>query len=189
MCGRLNVTDSPDVIEMCNQLGINFTTTANADLRPTNSLDLITGAGQIHTKWGIKPEWSDRLLINAQAEKMASSRLWKPAFHQQRCLVPCLGWYEWRSEGGEKKQKYLFTSPGKKPLFMAALYWPEGVYAEQATAVTLTTVPNKYCAQYHNRMPVIIPAEQADWWLNGRVEGLAPLLMALPEKAIVATAA
>ena len=189
MCGRLNVSDSPQVKELCQQLNIEFSTVSNADLRPTQGVDVLAGDAQLHTRWGIQPAWSDRLLINAQAEKVNHSRLWQPAFKRQRCLVPCQGWYEWRTEPDGRKHKYLFSAADRKPLFMAALYWPAQVYADTATIVTLTTAANNYTAQYHHRMPVIIPFAHADWWLNGRAEGLAPLLMALPDKAIVATVA
>ena len=186
MCGRLNVIDCPEVIDLCEQLGIKLSIKTNKDLRPTQELTTITGAGQLNCRWGIKPEWSDRLLINAQAEKMATSRLWKPAFQAHRALVPCSGWYEWKADDTGRKHKYLFTTSNHLPMFMAALYWPAGIYAEEPTAVTLTTTPNKYCQQYHHRMPVIIPFEHADWWLNGRSEGMAPLLHPLPEKAVIA---
>ncbi|WP_417705297.1 SOS response-associated peptidase [Rheinheimera aquimaris] len=189
MCGRLNVTDDPLVIGLGEALGIKLSVTTNHDLRPTQELAAIVPQGQLNCRWGIKPEWSDKLLINAQAEKMTSSRLWRPAFQHQRCLVPCTGWYEWRTEEDNRKHKYLFTGSDHKPLLMAGLYWPAGVYDEQPTVVTLTTTPNQYAAQYHHRMPVIIPLDNADWWLNGRSEGLAPLLMPLPEKSIVATSA
>tara|TARA_Y100001963_G_scaffold125828_1_gene177752 strand:+ start:527 stop:745 length:219 start_codon:yes stop_codon:yes gene_type:complete len=72
---------------------------------------------------------------------------------------------------------------------MAGLYWPAGIHLLKPTLVTLTTTPNQYAAQYHHRMSVIIPLDNADWWLNGRSKGLAPLLMPLPEKAIVAAEA
>lgn len=186
MCGRLNVIDSPQVQELCQQLQIEFSTVTNTDLRPTQAVDVLTGNAQLQTRWGIQPAWSERLLINAQAEKVNHSRLWQMAFKQQRCLVPCHGWYEWRTEQDGRKHKYLFSVSDRKPLFMAGLYWPAHVYAETATLVTLTTSANNYFAQYHHRMPVIIPFAQADWWLNGRAEGLAPLLMPQAQNAVSA---
>lgn len=189
MCGRLNVIDDPFMQALAVHLNIKLYPKTNMDLRPTQQVTVVTPEGVIETKWGIKPHWSKSLLINAQAEKLTTSKVWRPAFEHQRCLVPCSGYYEWRTEEDNKKHKYLFTGPNNEALLMAALYWPAGVYDGETTIVTLTTTPNHYTAQYHHRMPVIIPTENADWWLNGNPEDLGPLLTPLPEKAIIATAA
>jgi 2-polyprenyl-6-methoxyphenol hydroxylase-like FAD-dependent oxidoreductase len=56
-------------------------------------------------RWGIQPEWSNRPLLNARSDKLASSRTWKhlatdPA---HRVLFLADGWYEWLR--AEKKTK------------------------------------------------------------------------------------
>ncbi len=187
MCGRLNFTVNPQLMALYEQLGVKPKINSNPDLRPTQSMLAISAQGGLTGRWGIKPSWSKKLLINAQSEKLAISNLWKPAFKQHRCLVPVSGWYEWRKDDTGPTIKFSFTAPDKAPMLMAGLYWPLGVYSDDATVVTLTTTPNNYCSWYHNRMPVIIPVDRASLWLKGETERLAPLLHALPDDGVIAS--
>ncbi|WP_254693732.1 SOS response-associated peptidase family protein [Shewanella sp. MEBiC00475] len=56
-------------------------------------------------------------------------------FAYNRCPVPCSGWFEWRDEGGAKKQKYLFSNEDNEPLYMA------GILYSSDNAMHLTTAP------------------------------------------------
>ncbi|MER2490482.1 SOS response-associated peptidase [Catenovulum sediminis] len=70
MCGRLNVIADPLSQLVSEQLGLNFQTTSNTDLKPTQKVAcVIPQNGQFIQKnlsWGIKPQWSKTLLINAK---------------------------------------------------------------------------------------------------------------------------
>jgi putative SOS response-associated peptidase YedK len=55
--------------------------------------------------------------------------------------------------------------------------------------VTLTTSPNSKCAEYHQRMPVIILPQHRDFWFQSSVEQLAPLFEAVDQDYIKVTAA
>jgi putative SOS response-associated peptidase YedK len=81
-----------------------YSVEANADLRPSQSVATIVNNGssfqQVNALWGIKPNWSKKLIINAQAETVATKPTFKQAFQSQRFLVPCNGWFEWRTEEG-----------------------------------------------------------------------------------------
>ena len=186
MCGRLNVIADPLCQEVSNILGICFSTATNKDLRPTQQVSAFYqpqfGFHQIETSWGIKPAWSKKLLINAQAETITEKKTFKHAFTYNRCLVPCSGWYEWKSESSGK-QKYLFEHAQKKPLFMAAIAYFNDPKS-YAQVVTLTTQPNERCSPYHNRMPVFVLAENINYWFNSQANQLTPLLTALPNNEI-----
>ena len=177
MCGRLNVTDSPTIQWISTYLGIDFSITPNVDLRPTQLVSAITHRDgclrQIDVSWGIKPTWSKKVLINARSETVGTARTFKDAFGQRRCIVPCAGWYEWRDEGGSRKQKYSFTRADGIPFLMAGI-WFEGNDVPQL--VTLTTYPNKCCAKIHNRMPVLIQPDKINTWLNASEKEVRPLL-------------
>ena len=105
MCGRMNIDTklSPIISEF---FGINFTTPANDNLSPGQTVStVIKNNGdfqQLNAGWGIKPGWSKSLLINAQSETVISKPTFKNAIMSHRCLVPCNGWYEWRTENGRK---------------------------------------------------------------------------------------
>ncbi|HDM8047798.1 TPA: SOS response-associated peptidase family protein [Vibrio fluvialis] len=166
MCGRLNVIDDPLCRIVCDKLGINFKTTTNTDLRPTQEVSAVgVQNGELVQRdlpWGIKPEWAKRLIINAQAETVAVKPTFAAAFENHRVLVPCSGWYEWREEQG-KKVKYLFSQGKLDVLYMA------GIALEGGTKlVTLTTKPNEQCAEYHHRMPLLIAQDSLLTWLNGK---------------------
>jgi len=177
MCGRLNVVADPLSMLVSEMLGINFSTVTNNNLSPSQQVATIykqpNNYQQIDANWGIQPSWSKRLLINAQSETVATKPTFKSAFAQDRCLVPCSGWFEWRTEEG-KKVKYSFCHENNEPLFMAGiLYNPDA-----PQLVTLTTSPNQQCGQYHKRMPVLISPNNFDYWFNAKSDELAPLMEA-----------
>ena len=61
-------------------------------------------------RWGLIPPWAKTgkdgapdtkgpLLINARAEKVATSPAFRSSAKGKRCLIPMDGWYEWRPNG------------------------------------------------------------------------------------------
>jgi putative SOS response-associated peptidase YedK len=57
--------------------------------------------------WGLRPHWLEpgsrqRPLINARAETVASSGLFRGALARTRCLIPATGFFEWRAEPQSK---------------------------------------------------------------------------------------
>ena len=178
MCGRLDISCDPLSRWVSDRFGIPFSVLANNDLRPTQTISTVAadtgGYRQLDLQWGIKPHWSRKLIINAQAETVATKPTFKQAFHNARCLVPCAGWYEWKDEGGPRKQRYVFADPEGNPLMMAGLYFN----AQSAPQlVTLTTEPSTEAALIHHRMPLIIDLANIDQWLSGTPAEVAPLLM------------
>lgn len=165
MCGRLNVMDDPLCEVVCEQLGMEFSTESNTDLRPTEQVACVgwshSQLQQCNLAWGIKPDWAKRLIINAQAETVAQKPTFAHAFQHHRVIVPCSGWFEWRQEG-DHKVKYLFSPAEPNPLYMAAI-----ALENNARLVTLTTQPTEQCAPYHRRMPALIAAPDIRDWLAG----------------------
>lgn len=187
MCGRMNVIAAPLTLYLREQLKLDFKTVDNVDLRPTQRVDTImtttSGLRQVSTHWGIQPAWAKRLLINAKIETAGEKRTFKNAFVQSRCLVPVTGWYEWRSEASHK-QKYLFTSATGHPMLMGGIVFKSD---DGPRLVTFTTAPTPECAKYHDRMPLIVPPDAVDFWLNSSVDQLSPLFHALPDDAVKIT--
>ncbi|GLX80502.1 DUF159 family protein [Thalassotalea insulae] len=182
MCGRLNVIDDPLTKIVSDILGIKFSTSSNNNLCPTQQVSTVAkenGYFQVNATWGIKPDWSKSLLINAQSETVHKKSTFKNSFLNHRCLVPCSGWYEWRLESG-KKVKYLFEHSDNQPLFMGGiLYHP---HAPQL--VTLTVRPNEKCSQYHHRMPLLIEPDNFDYWFHSTPEELIPLMCAVDDDLV-----
>lgn len=183
MCGRLNVIDNPLCRIVCDQLGINFKTSTNTDLRPTQAVSAVGmqnhELGQLDLSWGIKPEWAKRVIINAQAETVTAKPTFAKDFEFNRVVVPCTGWYEWREEQG-KKVKYLFSKENNEPAFMAGIAL-EG----RSKLVTLTTKPNEQCAEYHHRMPLLIPTEGIVTWLSGQQLEVLELMKSVYQQSLL----
>ncbi|ROV57761.1 hypothetical protein EGH82_21570 [Vibrio ponticus] len=162
MCGRLNITDDPLTQIVSDLVGISFSPQLSLDLKPSETVSAIIfhqgGYQQRDVRWGIKPDWAKRMIINAQVESVAHKLTFKRGFESQRVLVPCSGWYEWREEA-RLKHKYLFSNPDNTPLFMA------GIIVDSHHLVTLTTAANPQCAEYHHRMPFLVPQIGIEQWL------------------------
>lgn len=182
MCGRFSINKaiSPIVSELFHT---HFNAETNTNLSPSQSVSTLiksnSNYSQVNALWGIKPSWSKKLIINAQAETVATKPTFKQAFQNQRCLVPCNGWFEWRTEEG-KKVKYLFEHANKMPLYMAGILFQH----EYTELVTLTTQPNDKCGQYHKRMPALVLAKDKDYWFNSPPQELESLLQHVEDRVI-----
>lgn len=125
--------------------------------------------------WGLIPVWAKEKktgysMINARAETVAEKPAFKRAFRQRRCLIAADGFYEWKKEGSEK-QPYFFRMKDGMPFAFAGLWehWEGGGESLDSCAIIVTTA-NKVLAPVHDRMPVIIPPDAYDLWLNPDVE-------------------
>lgn len=141
-------------------------------------------------RWGLIPSWAKdesfgAKTINARAETIASSRVFGDSFKHRRCIVPVSGFYEWRTvPGSTRKQPYYFVSADGEPLMLAGLWsaWkaPDGA---RETFTIITTTPNEMMVKFHDRMPVILGADDWGAWLNpARASGdeLSGLLRPFP---------
>jgi putative SOS response-associated peptidase YedK len=134
-----------------------------------------------HFKWGLIPSWAKgdkpRYMINARAETVAEKPTFRSAFKSRRCLVVADGFYEWKKSGKVKAPMYIKDVSGR-PWGFAGIYevWesPEG--EKVPTCAIITTEANEVMAQVHQRMPVIIPPESRDLWLDPSVTENGELL-------------
>lgn len=121
-------------------------------------------------RWGFLPSWvkdtkAFPLLINARAETAAEKPAFRNALRRRRLIVPATGFYEWRREG-KAKQPFLFTP--EAPVGLAGIYetWsgPDG--EEIDTVAILTTSAIGAPAEYHDRMPLTVPLDRLEAWLD-----------------------
>lgn len=122
--------------------------------------------------WGLVPSWAKDLtignrMINARSETVDDKPAFRAAFRRRRCLVPADGFYEWQRQG-KAKQPYLVHMVDERPFAMAGLWetWegPEHNVVESCTI--LTTRPNQLMQPIHDRMPVILPNDSCEIWLD-----------------------
>jgi putative SOS response-associated peptidase YedK len=180
MCGRIDILPNKIRDAVKAGFGVEWESRENRDLRPTQQVDTLRaesqGFTQARLQWGIQPSWSKQLLINAQAENIATKMTFREAFRSRRCVIPCSGWYEWKVLEGGRKQKFHFHAPDESPLFMAGIWFSETDSTNRL--VTLTTQPTSQCLQIHHRMPLLLQSAQVPRWLTNPPSELEGLLQA-----------
>jgi putative SOS response-associated peptidase YedK len=132
-------------------------------------------------RWGLIPHWSDspatgNRLFNARAETLDRNPAFRYAFSKRRCLIPADAYYEWQRVG-KVRQPYAIVRPDGRPIALAGLWagWKDEDTGEVIRSFTIiTTSANSMMEPVHNRMPVMLPEEAWDRWLDpGRLEGEA----------------
>lgn len=114
-------------------------------------------------KFAFKAPWNEKLLlINAKAENLLTSRVWRSMFRENRCLVPVSFWYEWQVLREEKmKQPWAFGLRSGEPFAFA------GLYTEANEFVIITTEPKEtFFSAVHPRQPVGLSREAEKIWLD-----------------------
>jgi putative SOS response-associated peptidase YedK len=146
-------------------------------------------------RWGLVPFWADDpkigdSLINARSETVADKPAFRSSFKKHRCLVVADGFYEWKKLDGKTKQPYFIRLKDDRPFAFAGLaaHWDKQGTIDSATIIT--TDANPLMAPIHDRMPVILPKESIQLWLDPEFHGkdqLLSLLKPCPEEEMVAT--
>ena len=148
--------------------------------------------------WGLVNGWEpDRREgakhINARAESLTERRPFRDAFRATRCIVPADGFIEWAGAARERRP-FWFHRPGREVFAFAGLYVEARLPAEPAPVTTFTIVTTAAAgpvARIHDRMPVILPDDEAiEEWLYPRqgADRLHALLRPAPEAFLVPTA-
>jgi len=133
-------------------------------------------------RWGLVPHWArdakaTRQPINARAETLATSPMFRDALARRRCLVPADAFYEWQATEGGKLPWAIARADGA-PLVFAGLW--EGFRSADGTVLRtftiVTTQANDALRPLHERMPVVLEEDGWPLWL-GETEGPAADLL------------
>ena len=77
-------------------------------------------------RWGLIPHWAKDVPkvqpINARAETVRTSGMFRQAFERRRCLVPADGFYEWRKVDAKTKQPMFVHFPDDRVFAFAGLW-------------------------------------------------------------------
>ena len=178
MCGRYALVQPSKAFE--NFFAVQAPLFESYNIAPSQYAPIIwQSAGKretLNARWGLIPKWVDKPvdfkanLFNARAETLSDKASFKRPFKSQRCIIPASGFYEWKQTDGNKQVHFIH---GKDlPLAFAGLYdcWQKG--SEELYSYTIiTTSPNALMQDLHNRMPVILPPEHFESWLDPEGEG------------------
>ena len=121
--------------------------------------------------WGLVPFWAKeksigQRMINARGETLAEKPSFRNAFKKRRCIVPASGFYEWKKEDDIKRPYFISRKDGK-PIALAGLWerWDKGDEPLESFTI-VTTTPNTFMENLHQRMPLILTSEQHQDWLD-----------------------
>lgn len=196
MCGRFAVTTDPALlaerIDAVNEVPADADPGPNYNVAPTDAVATVVSR---HTdpadaptrrvrlmRWGLVPPWTKAgpdgapaaggpLLINARADKLTTSPAYRSAADRRRCLIPMDGFYEWRAEaGGKKARKTPFYIHGDGVMLFAAGLWSVWRGERRSTPLfsvsIITTGAVGEMTGIHDRMPLLLPENRWDAWLD-----------------------
>lgn len=187
MCGRLVSSSPPDVLAAyfgADQVEETLTE-ARYNVAPTTEVAVVVERDDHRCldafRWGLVPSWAkDRRIgnkmINARAETVATKNAYRAAFRKRRCIVSADGFYEWTRLGPDdaKTPFYIHRADGA-PLALAGLWerWRDPNAGDDPstspwidTCTIITGPPNERIAEIHDRMPVMLPRDTWDRWLD-----------------------
>ena len=176
MCGRYTFTSAPEAMRQLFRYleQPNFPPRFNvAPTQPIAIVRLVEGQRQFAlVRWGFLPSWvkdpkTFTLVINARGESVIDKPAFRAAMKRRRCLIPADGFYEWQKAGDRKRPFFIHAKSGA-PLAFAGLWetWTGPNGEELETAAIVTTRANRTLGAIHERMPVIVPPEAFDLWLD-----------------------
>ena len=179
MCGRFTQAYTwQEVYDFYNLAGSPQNLKPNYNVAPTQTVNVIvacaSGLELQNMRWGLAPVWWPKPLkelpstFNARSETVHEKRMFLHAFRNHRCLVSASGFFEWKRHRQKKQPYYIYRTDGF-PLTFAGLWspWHDNASGDDIFTFTiLTTRPNRFMENLHNRMPVILESEQFDGWLR-----------------------
>jgi len=210
MCGRYAtfgpVSVSRHAREVLEHMEVDIISEINQrepqyNIAPTQKAPvLVHGEGGYHVRayrWGLVPSWAKDLsigarMINARVEGLLGvtekpSRAFIGALKKRRCLVPAIGYFEWKGVS-PNKQPYFIHDPAGHLLMFAGLWegWRESRDAEVVHTYTIITgEPGKISGDIHDRQPVILPPDLWEVWMEGPPEEAPAVLAAAPEADLI----
>jgi len=183
MCGRFSLTRPVDAIRKLFGFSQIPNLPARYNIAPTQAVLAVRAPNPdvesevarqaLLARWGLVPSWANDTsmaskMINARAETVAEKPAFRTAFRRSRCLIPADGFFEWKTENGEK-QPYRIEMADEGLMAFAGLteQWtsPDGEKINSCTIVT-----TEACAALtgiHHRMPVILDSDLFEAWLTG----------------------
>jgi putative SOS response-associated peptidase YedK len=202
MCGRYLIISSPEAIKRLFGYPEQPNFPPRYNVAPTQPIPIVRVAeGKREfalVRWGLIPAWVKdprgfSLLINARSDSVLDKPAFRNAMRRRRCLIPADGFYEWKEEGagakaggggrGTGRRPYVVRPKDRQPVAFAGLWesWigPNGEEVE--TAAIITCDANHALHHIHHRMPVVVPPEACDLWLDCRnVDALIAAAMLVP---------
>jgi putative SOS response-associated peptidase YedK len=197
MCGRTALTASPEDVRAAFGLDATPELTPRYNVPPSRPLSVVrvlraspaASGSRARTmdslRWGLVPRWADdprigQRLALARVETVTTTPAFREAIRARRCLVAVDAFYEWQREG-KKSRPFVVRRPGGEPFALAGIWehWAshDGEIVESCAILTRPARPP--VDAIHHRMPLVLPADAWDAWLDPAVTDdarIAPML-------------
>ena len=219
VCGRYAYPDEDLVVTLLNiDAVLGDRMLCSGDVRPTQQIRIVTEGDATSfserkdgrrvlrsARWGLIPQWTKafdktRLLINARAETLVSKPSFRASAQARRAVIPASGYYEWQPNPDGSKTPFFLDDPDQPAIGFAGVYdwWelPEGISLPGAesgcvcSAAIITRPATDSLGHIHDRMPVVIPSDMVDTWLDPRTtdaDEVDAILHAIPDPVLVPT--
>jgi len=200
MCGRFSLTtNKKQLTEAFAGFEPPAELTPRYNIAPSQPVAVVANTGENRVDfflWGLIPSWAKdpkigNRMINARSETLAEKPSFKAAYKRRRCLILADGFYEWRKNPDKTKTPMYVQLESQEPFAFAGLW--ESWYSTEGdnilSCTIITTQPNDFMANIHNRMPVILPRRAYDQWLDPseqRPDQLQSLLAPYPAEEMTA---
>jgi putative SOS response-associated peptidase YedK len=154
------------------------------NIAPTNMvISLVKDDDKFKIKnyfWGIQFDKVKKspLIFNSRIETIKEKKYWTQLFYKNRCLLPATAFYEWKEINKTKIPHRIFL-PGEDFFFITSIFLKMEDYYYVSM---LTTQPNAFMKNIHNRMPVILHKKEGMDFLNQEPKQALEMCLPLSEK-------
>lgn len=178
MCGRYTLRTRPQAI--VEHFGAELATEEEFlpryNIAPTQQVPMVRERSSgsrvlVLARWGLIPSWAPASRggqINARAETVHSTPMFRLAFQRRRCLVPADGYYEWLTRAdSRRKQPFHLRLADDRLLAFAGVWerWQRGSERVDSLAI-ITSAACEAVRNIHDRMPVILARNDYSSWLS-----------------------
>ena len=169
MCGRTKLTTPSDVLRDIFGLHDVPDLEPHYNIAPTKLVAVIRKPGVMELlRFGLVPPWAKSAgegsrFINARAETVATLA----AYRERRCMVIVDGFYEWTTEGPQKRPHLIHLKSGAPFAFGAVWGSWTSRDGEVIESVSVITAPAQGAiGPLHDRMPLVLAPEDYSTWLE-----------------------
>lgn len=194
MCGRFNLSAPRQIEERFGffdwhekRIEPRFNIAPSQEILTVVQLPDGSRSGQL-ARWGFAPFWGARRPppINARAESLATSPMFREALATGRCLIPASGFFEWQTQPGTGLKVPMHIRLESGELFAFAGLWVAGVHGGPPTVAIVTCRANDLMASIHTRMPVILARDAETEWLDPQTADPLGLLVPFTDRTLEA---
>lgn len=131
--------------------------------------------------WGLIPYYSEdarTIHINARLESVADKPAFSRALTKNRCLIPADGFYEWEPKEKGRTPHWVYRADGH-PMTFAGFWssWRDPISDTWIRRFTIiTTKAEGVIKNIHDRMPVALPEDVWDAWLDRDLNDVEEIL-------------